>query len=91
MSESIFLSAVCSRFEVNSNRNSAHGKRCAEEGISGGEDGGHEASPEFVLGDENRAEGSTPANRPMGAPPSRACMRTLSHVDLQGTRVRTAV
>lgn len=39
---------------------------CAEEEISGGEDDGHEASPDGVLADENRAEGSTPANRPMG-------------------------
>jgi hypothetical protein len=37
----------------------------AEEEISGGDDDGHEASPDGVLG-EARAEGSTPADRPMG-------------------------
>ncbi|CAL5226690.1 g9541 [Coccomyxa viridis] len=43
-------------------------KRVSEQGeeeVSGGEDDGHEASPDGVLADENRAEGSTPANRPM--------------------------
>ena len=37
----------------------------AEEEIFGGEDDGREANPDGVLG-EARAEGSTPANRPMG-------------------------
>ncbi|CAL8460958.1 g489 [Coccomyxa elongata] len=51
-------------------------KRVSEQGeeeISGGEDDGHEASPDGVLADENRAEGSTPANRPMVSMEERRC------------------
>ncbi len=39
---------------------------CAEEEISGGEHDGPEAIPYGEAVNENRAEGSTPANRPMG-------------------------
>ena len=39
---------------------------CAEEEVSGGEDDGHEANPDASPGEDNRAEGVTPGNRPMG-------------------------
>lgn len=39
---------------------------CAEEEISGGEADAPEAIPNGEAVTENRAEGSTPANRPMG-------------------------
>ncbi len=39
---------------------------CAEEEISGGEEDAPEAIPNGEAVTENRAEGSTPANRPMG-------------------------
>lgn len=58
----------------------------AEEEISGGDDDGREASPDGVLG-EARAEGSTPANRPMGELSCPVCYQQRLLASLEWTQI----
>ena len=57
---------------------------CAEEEISGGEADAPEAIPNGEAVTENRAEGSTPADRPMGELFSDQLMSALEYIGRRG-------